>query len=334
MRDTQMKLAQRLLAAAIAMVNIAGALAAPPPPLELVSTIPMAGVKGRIDHFSASPRDHRIFVAALGNDTVEVLDTQRGQHATIPGLSEPQGVLYLADSSRLFIANGGADRVDILDANSLAVLKRIEGLSDADNVRYESASRKVYVGHGKGALRILDAVSGESAGDIALPGHPESFQLEHDGNRVFVNVPSARSVVVVDRAKREVLARWDTADVSGNFPMALDERGRRLFVGARSPAVMLVYDIDKGKVVARVSIGGDTDDLFFDEERKRIYAICGEGKVDVIRQETPDRYVLEGSIDTAPRARTGLFVPEEGRLYVAAPAWSVSPARVLVYRVR
>jgi hypothetical protein len=115
--------------------------------------------------------------------------------------------------------------------------------------------------------------------------------------------------------------------------MALDEKGRRLFVGARSPATLLVYDIDSGKVVARLSIGKDTDDLFFDAERKRLYVICGEGKVDVIRQETPDRYVVEGSIDTAPGARTGLFVPEERTLYVAAPASRASPARVLVYRV-
>jgi Uncharacterized conserved protein len=312
MSDMQMTFARRLLAAAFAMANIAGAPAAQRSPLELVATIPMAGVKGRIDHFTASLADHRVFVAALGNDTVEVLDTQSGKHATISGLSEPQGVLYLADSNRLFIANGGADRVDIVDARSLAVLRRIEGLGDADNVRYEAASRKVYVGHGRGALRILDAASGKSEGDIALPGHPESFQLEQGGDRVFVNVPSVRSVVVVDRKQGRIVAKWDTADVSANFPMALDEKGRRLFVGARSPAAMLVYDIDKGKVVARLSIGGDTDDLFFDEERKRVYAICGEGKVDVIRQETPDRYVVEASVATAPRHAPDSSCPRRG----------------------
>lgn len=315
--------------AAMVAVDASGAQ----PLLELVSTIPMPGVKGRIDHFSSDPKDHRIFIAALGNDTVEVLDTQRWQRGSIPGMSEPQGVFYVADSSRLFIANGRGNRVDIVDATSLAVLKRIEGMDDADNVRYEPGSRKVFVGYGKGALRILDPASGESGGDIPLPGHPEAFQLEQAGNRVFVNVPSARSVVVVDREKRETLAKWETPGVSENFPMALDEKGHRLFVGARSPAMLLVYDTGAGKVVARIPIGRDTDDLFFDAEHKRIYAICGEGRIDVIRQEAADRYVTEGSINTAPRARTGLFVPEEGKLYVAAPASLTSPARVLVYRV-
>jgi DNA-binding beta-propeller fold protein YncE len=304
------------------------------PVLEWVSTIPMPGVKGRIDHFSADPKNHRLFIAALGNDSLEVLDTRGIRHGRVPGLGEPQGVAYLADFNRLVISSGSAHRVDIVDAASLKVLKRIDGIKEADNVRYEPASRKLFVGYGKGALRIIDPASGESVGDIALPGHPESFQLEQRGKRVFVNVPSAQSVVVVDRATRETVATWPTPDASGNYAMALDEEGRRLFVAARLPAVLLVYDTDSGKVVARVPVGQDTDDLFFDAERRRIYAICGEGSVKVIRQENPDRYELAGSISTAPRARTGLFVPEEGRLYVGAPASGESSARVLVYRAR
>jgi DNA-binding beta-propeller fold protein YncE len=116
--------------------------------------------------------------------------------------------------------------------------------------------------------------------------------------------------------------------------MALDEKGRRLFVGTRSPDMMFVYDTDSGKVIAKLQIGGDTDDIFFDPERKRIYVICGEGRIDIFRAESRDRYVSEGSIPTAPRARTGLFVPEGGKLYVAAPAIGASSARVLVYEVR
>jgi DNA-binding beta-propeller fold protein YncE len=302
--------------------------------LELVTTIALPGVKGRIDHLSADPATHRIYVAALGNDTVEVVDTQSGQRRTISGLGEPQGVLYLPDSDRLFIANGGSNRVDLVDVASLSVVRRVGEMDDADNVRYDARFRKVWVGYGKGALRLLDPASGESGGEIPLPGHPESFQLEQVGSRAFVNVPTARKVVVVDRTKRQVIDRWETGDATANFPMALDERGQRLFVGARSPPVLLVYDTGSGKVVGRLPIGKDTDDVFFDAERKRIYVICGEGKVNVFRQDSPDRYVIEESVDTATRARTGLFVPEEERLYVAAPAAGATPARILVYRVR
>ena len=312
-----------------------GPLAVQAAPLELVATIPMPGVKGRIDHFAVDVKGRRLFIAALGNDTVEVLDVASNRHMkSIPGFGEPQGVLYLPQSNRLYVASGSANRVDVLDAASLATVKRIDKLDDADNVRFDAAAGTVMVGYGKGALRLLKADDAQSAGDIKLAGHPESFQLETEGKRAFVNVPTSQHVAVVDRAKREVIATWPVSGAKSNFPMALDEKGRRLFVGARSPAVLLVYDIDMGKNVAKLPIGGDTDDVFFDTQRKRIYVVCGEGRIDVFRQETTDRYPLETSIKTAPRARTGLFVPELEKLYVAAPASGASAAQVFVYQVR
>ena len=303
--------------------------------LEPVGAIAMPGVKGRIDHLSIDLKRHRLFVAALGNNTVEVLDVEGNRRETsLPGFGEPQGVLYLPDPDRLVVANGSADRVDILDGNTFALVKRIAKLADADNLRYDAAAGKVVVGYGKGALQMLDAASGEASGEIRLPAHPESFQLERSGSRIFVNLPNARRVVVVDRSKRGVAAAWEVPDARSNFPMALDEAGRRLFVGARSPAVLLVYDTDSGKVVAQAPIGADTDDVFFDAERKRVYVICGEGRVDVFRQDAADHYSQIGAVSTAARARTGLFVPEEGRLYVAVPALDKAPASILVYRAR
>jgi DNA-binding beta-propeller fold protein YncE len=303
--------------------------------LDPAATIDLPSVKGRIDHFGVDAKRHRLFVAALGNDTLEVIDVQaRRRERSLPGFGEPQGVLHVPGVDRVFVANGSAGRVDILDGASLARVKSVPDLDDADNVRYDAAARKVWVGYGKGALRALDPATGESAGDIKLAGHPESFQLETRGARVFVNVPAARQVAVVDRTKGAVVARWNLAGAESNYPMALDETGRRLFVGARRPAVVLVYDIDSGKLVARQPVGGDTDDLFFDAARKRLYVVCGEGRVDVVRQDDPDHYSLQGTVRTAPRARTGLFVPDDATLYVAAPASAGAPAKLLSYRVR
>jgi DNA-binding beta-propeller fold protein YncE len=322
----------RLIAALAAVVTAASVQAAP---LEQVASITMPNVKGRIDHFAVDAAGHRLFVAALGNDTVEVLDTGAARHLrSLTGFGEPQGLAYVADPPRLFVANGSADRLDILDGATFAPIQRVGKLPDADNVRYDAAARQVVVGYGKGALRFMALDRPGSGREIQLAAHPESFQLEKNGERVFVNIPDARQVAVVDRAKDQVVATWEVPGARANFPMALDEGGRRLFVGARSPAALLVYDSDSGKVVSRIDIGGDTDDVFFDAVRKRIYVVCGAGRIDVLRQETRDKYVHEESIRTAPRARTGLFVPAEGRLYVAAPAQGGSEARVLVYEVR
>jgi YVTN family beta-propeller protein len=304
-------------------------------PLELVATIAMPGVKGRIDHFAVDLKGHRLFVAALGNDTVEVIDTAANRHAkSLTGFGEPQGIAYAPEVDRIYIANGTANRVDVLDGRSLQPLKRIDRMDDADNVRYDASAKAMVVGYAKGALRLLAADTGEPLGDIRLAGHPESFQLEARGPRIFVNVPTAGQVAVVDRVKRTVVTTWRVAGASRNFPMALDEKGRRLFVGTRSPALLLVYDIESGANLVKVPIGGDTDDLFYDTVLARLYVICGEGRVDVLRQETPDSYAHEAAITTAPGARTGLLVPEERKLYVAAPAVGITQARVLVYQVK
>lgn len=330
-----MKAFARIGAAAIAGVLAASPLLAGGVSLELTDTIALPNVKGRIDHLSADAKGHRLFVAALGNDTVEIVGTRHDLYRKIGGLGEPQGVLYLPEPGKLFIANGSSDRVDIVDAESLARVKRVENMPDSDNLRYDASARQVVVGYGRGALRFLDADTGSPAGEIALPGHPESFQLEHDGPRAFVNVPSAHAVVVVDRRRRATVSTWTLPLTAwANYPMALDEAGHRLFVGARKPARLLVYDTQSGKIVGDLPIGGDADDLFYDAGRKRLYAICGEGRIDVVRDDGAGRYSIESSIKTAPRARTGLFVPEEGDLYVAAPAQGSLPAKILVYRVR
>ena len=299
--------------------------------LEAVATIEMPGVTGRIDHFAVDLARHRLFVAALGNDTVEVLDLEHGRREkSLPGFREPQGIAYVPSGDIVYVANAGGG-ADVLDGASLAVAKKIRALDDADNVRYDARTGTVFIGYGSGSLRALDAKTAEPRGDIALAGHPESFQLEASGPRVFVNVPTARHVAVLDRLGRQVLATWPVP-ARANFPMALDEPGRRLFVGARAPAVLLVYDIDKGAPVARVPIGGDTDDVFFDARRKRVYVICGEGRIDVVGGEG-ERYGVQESVKTSPRARTGLFIPELSTIYVAAPASGARPARVLAYRV-
>jgi DNA-binding beta-propeller fold protein YncE len=282
---------------------------------------------------SADPVHHRLFVAALGNGTVEVVDVAgMRSEQSLPGFAQPQGVLYAPAARRLYVSNAGTGRVDILDAISFRRLRRIEGLEDADNLRYDPfpLARKFYVGYGNGALRALDT-DGNSFGEFRLAGHPESFQIERSGRRIFVNVPGARQVAVVVRVQGTVKS-WDLAGASSNFPMALDEENRRLFVGTRSPPLVLVYDTRSGNIIARLPIARDVDDIFFDAARKLLYAICGEGEVNVFRQERQDKYASLYSLNTSPGARTGLFVPEEGRLYVAAPARESRSAQILVYR--
>jgi len=115
--------------------------------------------------------------------------------------------------------------------------------------------------------------------------------------------------------------------------MALDESTQRLFVATRQPALMLVYDTTTGKRMAELPLCGDADDLFYDSQRRQLYAVCGEGVVDVIRQRDPDHYEFAQRVQTSNGARTGLFVPRLSTLFVAVPSHGGSSAEIRVYRI-
>jgi DNA-binding beta-propeller fold protein YncE len=270
---------------------------------------------------------------ALGNDTLEVLDLRTGAlQRTIAGLHEPQGVLFLPERHELYVTNGGTGVCDVFDADTLARLHAIALGDDADNLRWDGGGATVYVGEGNGALALIDPSRAAVAGRIALPAHPESFQLEQGGPRIFINLPGARQIAVVDRQRRAVVATWSLADARANYPMALDEARRRLYVGLRQPARLDVYDIDAGTRIATVPIVGDVDDLFVDARNGRVYAIGGEGRVDILAAEGVN-YRRVAQIETRAGARTGLWVPESNRLYVALPRTGSHPAEVRVYDV-
>jgi DNA-binding beta-propeller fold protein YncE len=316
-------------------VTVAGVARAAPPAGEpsLVATIGMPDVHGRIDHLAIDPAGDRLFVAALGNDTLEVLDLSAGvRQRTIAGLHEPQGVLFLPERHELYVTNGGGGVCDVFDADTLARRHAIALGDDADNLRWDGGGAIVYVGEGSGALSLIDPSGAAVVGRIALPVHPESFQLERAGPRIFVNLPGARRIAVVDRERRAVVATWPLVEARANYPMALDEARRRLFVGLRQPARLDVYDIDAGTRIATVPIVGDVDDLFVDARNGRVYAIGGEGRVDILAAEG-GTYRRAAQIETRAGARTGLWVAESNRLYVALPRTGPHPAEVRVYDI-
>ena len=116
--------------------------------------------------------------------------------------------------------------------------------------------------------------------------------------------------------------------------MALDEANHRLFVGCRRPAKVLVYDTASGKEVMSFDIVGDTDDLFYDAARKRLYVSGGEGYVDVFQNQDANRFARIARVATAAGARTSLFVADQNRLYLAVPHRGSQKAEIRVYEAR
>lgn len=302
--------------------------------LQLIETVSLPQVTGRIDHLSFNHKDQIIFVAALGNNTVEVVDLRKKKIIhTLRNLSEPQGIIFLPQTKKLVVANGGNGTCNLFDSNFTKTTS-IQLGDDADNVRYDDASNKIFVGYGKGGIAVIDANSFKLVYEIKFNGHPESFQIDKSNDKMYVNVPDEKQVDVIDLSRYKVATQWKVSEARSNFPMALDQANHRLFIGCRNPAKLLVLDTETGKVISSVDIDGDCDDVFYNPPKKEIYVSCGSGYIDVINQIDANKYKTEGRIASSRGARTSLLISELSLLIVAAPATMSKRAQLLIYKIK
>jgi DNA-binding beta-propeller fold protein YncE len=309
------------------------------PPMVLTASIPLEGVKGRFDHFASGKG--KVFLSGLGNNSVEVIDLFQGVLAhTIPGVPNPQGVAFSPEANKLFVASEKG-KVYIYDGDSYKLLSTLDFEGGADNLRYDAATKRVYVGCGDdektSAIAAIDATTNKRLDEVyPLGGEPESFQLEKSGPNIYVNVPDLKQIVVINRTTK-ALTRWSLT-VGQNFPMALDEASRRVIVGTREPATISVFDTSSGKMVASVPTVQDTDDLYYSAEHKRIYVPGREGAIWVYQQSDPDHYALLSKIPTVLGAGTAGYFGRQGkgfdRFYLAIPTGANTNAEVRVYTVQ
>lgn len=302
------------------LVCTASRLPAEPPALELVQTIELKGKAGKLDHLIVDAKGERLFLANKVNNTVEVVDLKAGKPLRqLKGQAGAQGLAYAADLDRLYVALGTGGFCNIFNGKNYQLLGTVKFADDADNIRYHPQTHRVYVAHAEKALGVIDGEALDLKADIMLPGSAEGFQLEKGRPRLYLNIPSPSQVVVIDTDKNAITANYPLKQASANFALTVDEANHRLFIGCRKQPMLVVMDSETGAEVAGVSIPADTDDVYFDAKRKRIYASCGEGFIAVIKQVDADHYELAEKIATVKDARTCYLDPESGRVYLAVP---------------
>lgn len=309
-------------------------------PLVFTEAIPLENAKGRFDHFAMG--GGRLFVAALGSNAVEAINIGgRILDHTITGVPDPQGVAFSPETNKLFVASGRG-KVYIYDGKSYQQIATVDFPGGADNLRYDAANKRVYVGCGDdektGAIAMIDATTNQRlAEEYKLGGEPESFQLEQSGPNIYVNVPDLKQIVVINRSTGKI-THWTLNGLEGNFPMALDEADHRLFAGVHVPPRVAVLDTTSGRVVAALPSPQDSDDLYFDAARKRIYVPGGEGYIQVLQMIDPDHYKALDKIPTAIGAKTAGYYGKQGkgfdRFYLAVPARGSDSAEVRIYTVQ
>src|SRR5947207_8362887 len=322
-----------IIAAALALLSTpTPTFAQPTDALQLEAKIPLGNVSGRIDHMAIDLARQRLFVAELGNNSIGIVDLKaRRLIRNIDGLKEPQGVAYVPSTDTLYVASAGDGSVRLFTGPDHAVAGQLDLQDDADNIRVDSAAKRLFVGYGSGGLAVIDIATSRKVADIPLSVHPEGFQLDPGGQNIFVNVPKAQGIAVIDRRAGKQTAIWPMTIAGGNFPMALDPVAGHVLAAFRNPAKLGVFSKENGAVIASPEICGDADDVFVDAKRRRVYVSCGEGFIDVLDSQQ-NAYRRIARIPTVAGARTSLFVPELDRLMLAVRASSGEPASVWIFQ--
>lgn len=304
--------------------------------LQLQQEIPVPNVVGRLDHMSSDSKRRLLFASALGNNSAEVIDTFAGRvvHEITEGLSQPQGILYVPYFNKVVIANAANGKVNIYDGTTYALRKSLDFDPDPDNLRWDAAKKLVVVGYGEddGGIAFIDPEKEDQVGQVLKTGgHPESFQVEQQGNHIYVNCPDASNTVLsIDRDTGKV-TKWPLKGLRGNYPMQLDEKNHRLFTVTRKPPMLVVLDTETGKEVARLRTSGDSDDLFYDASRNRIYVAGGQASISVYDIHDPDHYSLLERIPTTIGARTAYFFASRDLFYLGVPAKEGRPSSIWAY---
>ena len=284
----------------------------PRSPLRLVRTIPLPDVRGRIDHMAIDPRSNHLFVAELGNGSVDDVDLTAGKVAhRISGLSEPQGLAWLPATAELAVACGDGS-VRFFRGSDWHEVARVSLGDDADNVRTDPSNGRLVVGYGTGGLAIIDPTTHQLLKRIPLSGHPEAFAIL--GAKIFVNVPSRHRIAVVDMDQGRVVSSLPVGARAGNYPMALNGAGSAIAVAFRFPASAAVIEVGTGRLLFATQSCGDADDLYFAEGGLAI--VCGQGTVDLVNLAMPHS---RERVTTREGARTGLLASDGKTLFIAVP---------------
>jgi hypothetical protein len=321
------------LIALLALALALSATAQDKSPVALSKTIPLPDVQGGFNHMSVDAAHQRLFVTATTKKTLEIVDLKAGKPERSLTGDGPAACLFAPEFNQLYVTRG--HNICIYDGTSFDLVNTVPMDTSMDELQYDPNAKRLYIGcmtSNKTAIAIISLPDGKRLGEIKLPAKPQGFAVEQKGNRIFANTPTLKQIAVLDREKQTLLASWPLKDVSGNYPVALDETNHRLLVGCRRPPQLLVLDTTTGRQVATVPISADTDDLSFDPNHKRILTACGDGFLDVIQQRDANTYRALDRIPTRDGARNSCFSPELSQFYLAVPAGNNPPGQIRVFQ--
>lgn len=330
---------KRSIALASALLCALAATAQTGAPLLLQKSIPLPGVTGKFDHFAIDIPGNRLFVAATGNHSVEVISLTTGRVIeSIKGLGKPHGLVWVDSTGSLYVADGSLRELRVYQGKPLTLAGKIPLSDDADDMVYDEADRLIFVGHGgtdsanPAKIAIVSTSPFSLVTSVPVATHPEALEIDRQSQRVFANIAESNEVAVIGAKTKKIVSNWKLTKAADNVPLAFDPDHGLLLVACRTPGILLALDAANGKELASAPSAGQADDLFYDSVLHRVYLISGAGEVDSYQMDAGNALNVLPAVHTAPGAKTALFVSANNLLYVGVPGTSDRAGEVRVYK--
>ena len=305
------------------LLAAATALAAAGPGYKVVNTYKIGG-DGGWDYLTADASARRLYISRGTHVIVLDLDSGKnvGEIADTPGV---HGIALAPELGRGFTSNGREGTVSVFELKTWATSSKIKVGEGPDAILYDPATRRVFTFNGRSQdATAIDATNGTVVGTIKLDGKPE-FAASDGKGEIFVNIEDKSEITVIDANKLAVKTKWPLAPCESPSGLSMDKKNQRLFVGCDNK-MMAVVDADSGKVLATPAIGDGVDATVFDDDTGLAFASCGEGVLSVIREESPEKFMLVETVQTQTGARTLALDSKTHNVFVVTAKFGPPPA--------
>jgi DNA-binding beta-propeller fold protein YncE len=265
------------------------------------------------DYITVDPQARRVFLSHGSEVLVMNADTGAIQ-GKISGFKRQHGVALAHDIGRGFITDGDAGSVTIFDLKTLQKISDVKAAEDADCVVYDAVSKRVFTLNGDpNNSTAIDAKEGKVVGTVALGGKPE-FAVADGKGMIYANLVDKNEVVAFDSRTLQAKSHWPVAPAGSPVSMAMDRKNRRLFIGARNPAMLVVMNADSGQVLQTFPISGGVDAAVYDPETARVFVSTRDGYIHIFHQDSPDKLSEAGQVKTEVGAKTMGYDPKTQNL--------------------
>ena len=285
-------------------------------PLKLEEPIIVPDSKGGFDYLQVDEAKRRLLCSHTGNNTLDVFDLDSGKLIKHVPTGKAQGVAVDTEAGKYYVSVSREKVLVIVDRETLEKKAEVKLDGPADAIAFDPKNHCAYVGHDNGTeLWAVDTKAEKIAASITIPTGPEYVIYDPTSDRVFQNIKSNDSLLVVDPASNTIKETWNTAPAKKPHGLALDAKTKRLFCAGQN-GKLAVMDAHNGKVIGEADIDTGIDQIAFDPGNKRVYCAGSKGSVSVV-EETDAGAKSLGIVKTAPGAKTITLDPKTHAVWIA-----------------